>query len=90
MKSTKNIKLAAAYLALGAKHEKTDRTDSRNMEFFFSPKSFDSPILAEAAKNVEVQNLESIESAWINKTLMVNAYEYADAYERIKSIIHSR
>lgn len=90
MKSTKNIKLAAAYLALGAKHEKTDKTDPRNMEFFFSPKTFDSPILEEATKNVDVQNLDAVESAWTNKTLIVNAYEYADAYERIKSIIHSR
>lgn len=90
MKSTKDVRLAAAYMALGAKYEKTDKSDPKHMEFYFSPKTFDSPVLADAAKNLDIQNLDAIESAWANKTLIVNAYEYADAYQRIKSIIHSR
>lgn len=92
MKSTKDIRLAAAFLALGAKHESTDKTDPRHMEFFFSPKQlFETGVLSDSVSmTVANQDLNAIESAWTNKTLMVNAYEYADAFQRLKAIIHSR
>ena len=36
MKSTKDIYLAACWMALGAIYERTDKTDRKHMEFFFS------------------------------------------------------
>jgi len=91
MNSTKDIYLAACWLALGAKHERTDKTDTRHMEFFFSPKPlFETGVLAGTSINSDSQNLEKIEGDWVNGCVMVNAVQYKDALQRLKAVIHSK
>lgn len=86
MASTKDIYLAAAMIALGAKHEKTDKTDPKHMQFEFSaPTAFKTGELAK----IPAPSLEQIESEWVNATLMVNAVAYKDALQRLKGIVHS-
>lgn len=85
MKITKDIYLAAALLALGAIYEGADRTDPKHMQFKFSPRNTQS----DAIPSVAVQNLDFIESQWVNKSLVINAVDYADAIKRMKSIVHS-
>jgi hypothetical protein len=87
MTSTKDIYLAAAFLAVGAKHENTDKSDKRHMEFKFS-----APVAkfeTGALKDIPAISLEQVESDWINGTLMVNAVAYKDAIQRLKGVIHS-
>lgn len=89
MKSTKDIYLAAAWLSLGAKHDHTDKTDARHMEFFFSPKPlFETGVLSGTA--VDGQDLEKIEGDWVNGCVMVNAVVYKEALQRLKAVIHSK
>lgn len=86
MKSTKDLYLAASYMALGAKYERTDKSDKRHMEFFFSPKPlFETGTLSDTLK----QDLDQIETDWVNGCVMVNAVQYKEALQRLKSIIHS-
>lgn len=83
---TKDIYLAAAMIALGAKHESTDKTDPRHMEFkFAAPTAFQTGELAK----IPAPSLEQIESEWLNGTLMVNAIAFKDAIQRLKGIVHS-
>lgn len=102
-KTTSDIYLAAAFLASGAKLEKTDRTDPRHMEFSFSaPQSlqFESKILESAigeTKTLTSQqvmkdtlDLDAIETQWVNKQLKGNLFEFAEAIKRMKSVVHSR
>ena len=87
MKSTKDLYLAACYMALGAKYEKTDKTDKRHMAFHFSPKQlFHSGTLKDIVYD---QDLDGIETEWANGVVMVNAVQYKDALQRLKAIIHS-
>lgn len=89
MNSTKDIYLAATWLALGARHERTDKTDERHMEFFFSPKPlFETGVLS--GTPVDGQDLEKIEGDWVNGCVMVNAVKYKDALQRLKAVIHSK
>jgi len=91
MKSTKDIYLAATWLTLGAKHERTDKTDIRHMEFFFSPKPlFETGTLSGTSINIDGQDLEKIEGDWVNGCVMVNAVQYKDALQRLKAVIHSK
>jgi hypothetical protein len=87
-KPTKDLYFAAALLALGAEYESADRTDPRHIEFYFSPKKVGGNIALSGAEIV-TQDLDFIESQWVNKTLVVNAIEYSDAIKRMKSIVHN-
>jgi len=87
---TKDIYMAAILLALGAKLEKTDRTDPRHQEFEFSTP--ETGIKETDDKQVKVQSgldFECIETAYANADLMVNAVAFKEAIQRMKSLIHS-
>lgn len=87
MNSTKDLYLAAAWLTLGAKHEKTDKTDSRHMIFYFSPKAIGE---TGELKDIPAMDLEKIEADWVNGCVMVNAVTYKEALQRLKAVIHSK
>lgn len=84
-KKSTDIYFSAALLALGAKLEDVDKTDPRHMEFtFIETELFNSKILSNA-----VGTLDSAETQWANKTLMVNAFDFAEGLKRLKSVVHS-
>lgn len=87
MKTT-DIYLASALSALGANLENVDKTDPRHMEFEFSPRKASTGALATI--DLPIMDLEFIERQWANKTLSVNAVEFADAIKRMKSVVHSK
>lgn len=87
-KSTKDLDLAAAYLAVGATYVRADRTNPKNIEFYFSPRTASTGAIA--SLNIPTQDLNTIETEWTNETLIVNAVKYAQAYKRLKGIIHSK
>lgn len=98
-KSTTDIYFAAALLALGAKLEKTDRTDPRHMEFqFSSPTRPAPPALVRGGETtinlpftqIPTMDLEKMETDWANKSLQINAFEFAEAIKRMKGLVHSR
>lgn len=100
MKTTTDIYFAAALLSLGAKLEKTDKADVRHMEFEFSSPvdlKFETKIseidVARTISSAQVEkprlDLDNLETQWVNKTLQVNAFEFAEALKRMKSIVHS-
>lgn len=83
--STKDIYLAAALSALGARLESVDKSDPKHMEFVFVPKQeFQTGALADLGQNLEALKLE-----WTNRTLMVNAADYSEAIKRMKSEVHT-
>lgn len=89
MNTTKDLYLAATWLALGARHEGTDKTDPRHMTFKFSPKPlFETGVLA--GTPVDGQDLEKIETDYVNGCVMVNAVAYKEALQRLKAVIHSK
>ena len=88
MRGTKSLGIAAAWSALGATYEKSDRTDPKHIEFFFSPRVASTGALKELG--IPTQDLDKIESDWVNRTLVVNAVEFYDALQRLKTIIHSK
>lgn len=88
MRGTKSLGIAAAWAALGATYEKSDRTDPKHIEFFFSPRVTSTGALKELG--IPTQDLDKIESDWVNRTLVVNAVEFYDALQRLKTIIHSK
>jgi hypothetical protein len=70
--STSNFYLAAVYLCKGEHLVDTDRDDPRHIKFVFS----------------DTSTIEEVQQAWDEKSLMVNAREYADAIREIKLKIH--
>lgn len=88
LSSTKTLGLAAAWASLGANYESVDRTDPKHQEFTFSPRAVSSGELA--LLTIPTQDLDAIEAQWVNKTLQVNAVDYYDALQRMKSLIHSK
>ncbi len=74
MKYTKDIYLAAAFLALGAKLVGIDRTDRQHQEFQFDPQNLD---------------LDHVINLYMNRELFINVNDYRDAFQRIKSALHS-
>lgn len=88
-KKTRDLYLAAAFLALGAKYEGSDRTDPKNMEFIFSPKKVGEST-ALSGLDAATLDLDFIEAQWVNRSLPINAPDYADAIKRMKSLVHSR
>lgn len=89
LSSTKTLGLAAAWASLGANYESVDRTDPKHQEFTFSPKAVSSGELG-IALSLPIQDLDFIEAQWVNKNLVVNAVDYYDALQRMKSLIHSK
>ena len=92
MKSTRDIYLAAAWLSMGAKLERTDKTDRRHMEFFFSPKPlFETGVLSGETStiNLAVQDLDKIETDWVNEVVVGNLVSYKNALQRLKAVVHS-
>lgn len=96
MKTTTDIYFAAALLSMGAKLEKTDKEDPRHMVFAFSsptvaaaPVSAGNNTVTLPFKQVPTMDLDALENLWVNKTLQVNAYEFAEALKRMKSVVHS-
>ncbi len=87
MKTT-DIYFASALSALGANLVNVDKTDPRHMEFEFTPRNASTGALATI--ELPTMNLDVLERAWANKTLDVNAVEYADAIKRLKSVVHSK
>lgn len=71
--STRDMYLAACFMAEGVKYLRSDRTDPRKLQFIFEDNG----------------EIERINSQWANATLVVSATSMADALRRIKSLIHS-
>jgi len=89
-RKTKNIRLAACWMALGADYVGVDRTDKRHQEFTFSTLEDDVRELED--KTVKITrgvDLDIIETQLANRELMVNADDLFNAFQRMKSIIHS-
>lgn len=81
---TSDVYLASACLALGYKLETVNRTDPRHMRFEFSSE-FQTGTLGELSK----LELSEVEVRWANRSLIVNAFDFAEAIKRMKSVIHS-
>jgi len=85
---TSSIYLAAAVKALGAEYNRTDKSDTRRMIFYF--------VIPDDKADVERYfgnlnfDFESVERAWTNRSLMVNASRYSEALQSLKSVVHSR
>lgn len=91
MRGTKSLGIAAAWSALGAKYEKSDRTDPKHIEFFFSPRVASTGAIGSTSTlTIPTQDLDRIESDWVNRTLVVNAVDFYDALQRMKAVIHSK
>lgn len=86
MKSTSDVYFAATLLALGYKLEEVDRKDPRHMKFIFGGKPSN---LGAVQEEVDQTNLDNLETQWANRSLLVNAFDQAEAIKRMKSIIHS-
>ena len=78
MRTTK-LSLAAALVSLGAGVDHIDRSDPRHMEFHLA---FSSPIMEE--KKWFDQNVR----AWERRELLVNAQDFVDALQTLKSEVH--
>ena len=87
-KPTSDIYLAAAFSALGATLESVDKTDPRHMQFIFSPRRITTGELSSI--EVPTQDLDVIETQWVNKALLVNAVDYSEAIKRLKGVVHSK
>jgi len=74
-KSTRDIYLAAVWMALGAKFVKADRTNIRHQIFHFKSDAVD---------------FDDVEKKWTNAELTVNAVQFKDAIQRMKGIIYSQ
>ena len=90
-RKTKNIQLATVWLALGAIFVGVDRSDISHQEFEFSPGKDNVVVDRESPLVISREiDLDAIETQLANKSLMVNANDLFDAFQRMKSIIHSR
>ena len=87
-KTTTDIYLASAFSALGATLENVDKTDLRHMEFTFSPKVVSTGEFGNLS--LPTQDLDFIETQWVNKNLVVNAVDFSEAIKRLKGVVHSK
>lgn len=87
MKRTTDVYFAATLLALGYRLEQVDRKDPRHMVFEFVGKKDGN--LGALKEDITQENLDTLETQWANRTLMVNAFDQAEAIKRMKSVIHS-
>jgi len=72
---TRDIYLAAIYIAMGVEFSHADKSDPRHQEFIF--------------KNGSTMDTEKIHADYVNASLMINAVAYKEAIQRMKSVIHS-
>jgi len=86
MKRTTDVYFGAILLALGWKLERVDRKDPRHMVFEFVGKSSNLGVVQE---DTDQENLDTLETQWANRSLTVNAFDFAEAIKRMKSVIHS-
>lgn len=88
---TSDVYLSAALLALGYKLVATDRKDPRHMVFEFDVEPATDIVdnLGSVKRDKEKHNLSVVETAWVNRTLSVNAFDFAESIKRMKSLIHS-
>lgn len=90
---TTDIYFTAALLALGARLDDTNKSDLRHMEFTVIPNEahFQSENLPDKPAGSYLPiDLEFYEKQWANGILLVNAVQFKDAIQRMKSVIHSR
>lgn len=90
---TTDIYFAAALLALGSTLVSVDKSEPRHMKFVVSRngyefKSENLPLTESVADHHP--DLETLENQWVNKQLVVNAYDFKEAIQRMKSVVHSR
>lgn len=85
---TKDIYLAAAYLAIGAVLDDTIRDDPRHLRFVFDL-SGAMPVATTIPDLLEQLKASTIESLYTNGKLMVSASKYAESIRHLKSIIHA-
>lgn len=89
-KRTTDIYFASALSALGATLESVDKTDVKHMVFEFSlvkPDPVQEPLMAAITTG---KDLDVWENQWANKSLFVNAVDYAEAIKRLKSVVHTK
>ena len=86
---TSDVYFAAALLSLGYVLEKVDRTEPRHMQFHFGVKQNGDANLGDGLKTIRQAGFDDVKLQWTNKSLVVNAFEFADAIKRMKSTIHS-
>ena len=88
---TTDIYFTAALLALGSKLESVDKSDPRHMKFTVvkNPEyNFQSENLP--AGQAATNGLDFYENQWANGVLIINAVQFKDAIQRMKSVIHSK
>jgi len=78
MKTTK-IYLASALVSLGAGIKNVDKSDPRHMEFHLT---YSAPFTGEK------DWFDAHVKEWENRTLIVNAQEFVDAIQNLKSEVH--
>jgi len=77
---TRDIYLAAAFSALGAEYTGADKTNTRQMIFYFTSPAVD---------DSQPFDFEKVERNWVNGTLLVNAKMFAQSLRDLKSVVHS-
>lgn len=91
---TSDVYFSAAMLAVGARLDSVDRTDPRHMQFtlVMDEYKFVSKILNDAVSSLASfqADFEYYEKEWANRTLQINAWDFKDALQRMKSVIHSK
>jgi hypothetical protein len=88
MHKTSDVYFASALLSKNYKLCEVDRTDPRHMVFFFD--YGDKSNLGQVHDSVLQENIDTIETQWVNRSLQVNAFDFAEAIKRMKSLIHSQ
>lgn len=92
---TSDIYFAAALLSFGGEVVSTDRTDVSHIKFTVSLKAssikFSSENLPEPPVDEEYDAsiMETCKKLWANGKLLVNAVDYKNALQRIRTLIHS-
>lgn len=91
IRKTENLHLATCWLAFGATFESADRTNPKRQEFTFS--TIEDDIVEQEDKTIMANrgvDMDLIEKQLANDELLVNASDLFSAFQRMKSIIHSR
>lgn len=91
VRETENLHLATCWMAFGAKFESVDRTNPKRQEFTFS--TVEDDIVDQEDKTIKVTrgvDMDLIEKQLANNELLVNASDLFSAFQRMKTIIHSR
>ena len=91
IRKTENLHLATCWMAFGAKFESVDRSNPKRQEFTFS--TIKDEIVEKEDKTIQANcgvDMDLIEKQLANKELIVNADALFGAFQRMKSIIHSK